>query len=82
MTFEKTAERRRIGIAEVVTDLLHGQVGTGGQKVSCLCCQVLFDIIAGRQADCFFDDHGEMAWRKVGFFGIESHFVLFLVVNG
>ena len=55
--FEEAAERGRIGVAEVVTDLLNGEVGTSGEQVLGLRSQILLDIIAGRYTYYLFDDN-------------------------
>lgn len=82
MAFEETAERRRIGITEMVADLLHGQVRTGGKQVLRLRSEVLLDIIAGGEAHFIFYNHREMARRKMRFFCVESDLMLLTVVHG
>jgi len=50
-TFKETAERRGLSKTQIVTDLLDGQVRTGKEKIFCLRCQILLNIIAGGDTD-------------------------------
>ena len=79
--FEETAERGRIGIAEVVADLLYRQIRTGGKQVLRLRSKVLLNIIAGGDTYHLFDNYREMACRKMRFFCVKSHLVLLVVMR-
>jgi len=61
VALEETAERRRVGIAEMVTYLLYRQVRTGRKQVLSLRSEVLLDIITGRDTHHIFYNNREMA---------------------